>query len=67
MSKQAVYYAVWYGRREIAALLFTTTRSLAKAQRIVAAMAKAGQAAYITREQGCLMHEPTGEVVNGIG
>jgi hypothetical protein len=45
------------------AALVTTTGSLAKARRIVARMAEAGQAAYITREQGCLMYEPVGEVM----
>lgn len=45
------------------AVLVTTTRSKAKAERIVARMAKAGQAAYITTEAGCLMYEPLGEVV----
>lgn len=57
------YYAIWHGTRDIMAVLVTTTRSKAKAERIVARMAKAGQAAYITTEAGCLMYEPLGEVV----
>lgn len=56
-------YAIWHGTRDLIAVLIYTTENLAQAERIVARMTEAGQAAYITRETGCLMHEPRGEVV----
>jgi hypothetical protein len=57
------HYAVWHGTPDLMAALLTTTRSLTKAQRIVAKMTKAGQPAYITREHGCLMDKSEREVV----
>jgi hypothetical protein len=57
------YYAIWQGTPDLMAVLIYTTPNLTQARRIVARMTAAGQAGYITTEQGCLMHEPIGEVL----
>jgi cell division septation protein DedD len=53
-AQPAHYYAVWHGTPDLMAVLVTTTRSRAKAERLVARLAAAGQQAYITTETGCL-------------